>query len=882
MKSGLLPRMLKPRVVLRILWTCPLLLAAALPAGHLNHGLTCAHAAALAEPKDPGAPRHYAPSRKVDIVHQRLEITPDFDRRRVAGETRIDFAPVGLALQELRLDAVGLTVPRIESSADLLGWHNTGEELVLTFRDPVGVGVPSWVRVVFSVEEPAQGLYFRTPAMGYREGDTHLWTQGEPHEARHWFPGYDHPNEKLTTEMICHVPEGMVALSNGRLVAQRPNPDAPGLVTWHWLQDQPHVNYLVTLCAGYFVKIEDQYRDIPLAFWTPPSRIAFARNSFAGTREMMAFFERETGVAYPWARYDQVVVDDFTWGGMENTAQTTLTSRTLYPDELQGTRSSLGLVAHELAHQWFGNYVTCKDWSHLWLNEGFATYSEALYREYAQGRDEFLWDMLENARAVFRQENDKTPMVHRAYQTPEDQFDFRAYPKGAWILHMLRSQLGPDLYRRCVQEYLQRHAHGVVTTDDLVTVLEELSGRDWDRFFDQFVYHARHPELTVSWSWDERTRLARLTIRQTQPLGPTVRLFQFPLPVRFQSGSSVTDGIAHVSRSDEDFYFALPAKPEQVRIDPDFTVLARIDFNLPTDMLVAQLNHQTDLIGRVQAIEQLAERHDSSTLEHLRATLQTDPFWGVRIEAAKALRRIHTDAARSALVASTNQPDPRVRREVIQGLAGFYRSDTPTVLANALSNETNPDILADGIRALAAYPVAEVRGTLLEQLRSDSYEQILAEAALEAIREQQDPIYLEDLVAVLRDRQRDLTAAGLDSGLHTLATLAADQTDRRPYREFIAGHLNHPSRRVQVAAARALGILGDPQAIPALATLAEARYQPARAQAAGEAIRQLRAAKPQPAELDTLRREVLDLQKQQRELRQQLEDTGRKLEALQP
>src|SRR5690606_30050829 len=154
-----------------------------------------------------------------------------------------------------------------------------------------------------------------------------------------------------TTEMICRVPDGMVALSNGKLVSQDKDA-ATGLVAWRWLQEQPHVNYLVTLCAGYFEKIEDRYNDIALAFWTPPSQIEFAKNSFAGTKEMLAYYEQETGLKYPWARYDQVVVDDFTWGGMENTTQTTLTDRTLYPDELAGTRSSLGLVAHELIHQW--------------------------------------------------------------------------------------------------------------------------------------------------------------------------------------------------------------------------------------------------------------------------------------------------------------------------------------------------------------------------------------------------------------------------------------------------------------------------------------------------------------------------------------------------
>ncbi|MCW5559668.1 MAG: M1 family metallopeptidase, partial [Verrucomicrobiae bacterium] len=415
--------------------------------------------------------RQYAPSREIDITHQALDVTPDFERRRVTGNIRIEFKPIAKSLPQLKLDAVDLVIATVEASAAILGWQNTGEQLVVTFKEAIPAGADSWVTVNYSVEEPDKGLYFRTPAMGYKEGDTHLWTQGEMHEARHWFPCYDYPNEKFTTEMICRIPEGMVALSNGKLVSQEKDAGS-GLVAWRWLQDQPHANYLVTLCAGHFSKIEDDYNGLPLAFWTPPSQIQFAKNSFAGTKEMVAFFEQETGVKYPWARYDQVVVDDFTWGGMENTAQTTLTDGTLFPDELAGTRSSEGLVAHELAHQWFGDLVTTKDWANIWLNEGFATYYDALFHEHKYGRDRFLYEMLGNARGVLNQANDVLPIVYRGYNDPQEQFGFRAYPKGSWILHMLRSQLGPELYRQCIKTHLERHGHGNATTEDLVEIVE--------------------------------------------------------------------------------------------------------------------------------------------------------------------------------------------------------------------------------------------------------------------------------------------------------------------------------------------------------------------------------------------------------------------------
>jgi aminopeptidase N len=548
-------------------------------------------------------------------------------------------------------------------------------------------------------------------------------------------------------------------------------------------------------------------------------------------------------------------------------------------DELAGTRSSLGLVAHELVHQWFGNYVTCKDWSHIWLNEGFATYYEALYTEHAHGHDEFLWSMLRKARGVLDRPNDVIPIVYRGYDDPEEQFGFRAYPKGAWILHMLRSQLGPELYRRCVQTYLERHPFGVVTTEDLVKVVEELSGRDWDRFFDQYVYHAHQPTLKVAYAWDERSKLAKVSIEQTQTLGPTVLLFHLPVKIRFKSGTTVTDGVARVSRPNEDFYFALPGRPEIVRVDPDYTWLAKVDFPLPAEMLHAQLADPSDLIGRVFAIEQLAKRQDQITIGKLQHALNTDAFWGVRLEAAKALRQIHTEATRTALLVSTDQPDARVRREVIRGIASFFREDTPAALNHAIAAETNPDIQADAIRALAAYPAEAVTDTLLAHLHSTSYRQLLADAAVDALRERGDPAVLDVLLNVLRQREDEFTTGGFASGLTTLALLAAQENDRTPYREFLVAQVNHPKRGVQLAVLRALGTLGDLRAIPVLATFADGSQDSPRRQTAEEAIRRLREGRPQAAEVSALRNEVIELQKRHEDLRQQLETAVKQLEA---
>ena len=204
------------------------------------------------------------------------------------------------------------------SSEAILDYQVTDEKIIVTFAQPVPADKEAWVKIEHRAE-PTEGMYFRTPEMGYKAGDTHLFTQGESVEARHWYPCLDSPNEKFTSEITCRVPAGMTVLSNGRLVSEEKDPTT-GLVAVRWLQDKPHANYLLSLVAGYFKKVEDRHRDVPLAFYTPPSEIDEATNSFCDTKDIMAFYEDEIGLPYPWAKYYQVAVNDFVAGGMENTS----------------------------------------------------------------------------------------------------------------------------------------------------------------------------------------------------------------------------------------------------------------------------------------------------------------------------------------------------------------------------------------------------------------------------------------------------------------------------------------------------------------------------------------------------------------------------------
>jgi len=825
---------------------------------------------------DSGNGRRYAPVRQADIVHIKIDVTPDFSRHTVSGTTSLTLKPIAVPLEELRLDGVNLTVHRAWGDVPVADVATSRDAVVVRFAEPVAVGREITLHVSHEAE-PRRGLYFRTPDMGYPAGDTHVWTQGESHEARHWFPCHDYPNERATTEVICHVPAGMTVLSNGRKVSEET--DAAGLKTVHWLQDKPHVSYLVCLVAGNLVGLEKRHRDVPLAFWTQPSTADVAANSFEDTPAIMEFFEEDIGIPFPWVKYDQVTIQDFVAGGMENTSLTTLTDQTLHAKATGTLRSSRSLDAHEMAHQWFGDLVTCKDWSHLWLNEGFATYYAHLFDGRKFGRDELLYGMwLDAEQKILPQADDTRPIVWKGYKDAGEQFDYRAYPKGSWVLHMLRSQLGDELYRRAVRTYLERHALGTVTTDDLRQVFEEVSGQPLDRFFDQWVYHARHPDLRVDHEWLPGERLARVTVKQTHAVGDKVLAFAFDTSVRFvfDDGSS-TERPLRVTGTAHEFFFPLDRQPRIVRFDPHYGLLARVDFPVPESMSLAQLDRADDVVGRIVAVKALERSRSRAGIERLGRALREDSFRGVREQAALALKAIGTPEARAELGRSLDQPDDRVRRRVVEGIAAAYRPDVMERLVAIAGTEPNPGIRAVAIQGLAKYHDPAAREAILDALRSDSFRQEVAEAAMDAIAASQDETLLAPLVRLIQAEPERFPSRVLATALGTAGRLGSLRDDKTAVREFLEGWLHDARPPVRLAAISALGDLGDRRAEAVLAGYASHGPSDRIGQAAGKALEALRGRQPLvPAEVKELRSEVRRLEEAQKRLLDKVESLERR------
>src|SRR5271166_595066 len=610
----------------------------------------------------PTSKAQYAPDRRAHVEHIALTLSFDFKRRILYGRCATTFAAVGGPLAALTLQAGRMSIKGVRVGDKSVTFETAGDELRINVPK-LAEGRSTTVTVDYEVHQPEQGIYFIGPDKGYPDKPYQVWTQGQDADAHYWFPCLDHPNAKATSETVVTVPADFFVLSNGALVSETLD-KAGKHKTYHWKMDVPHVTYLISVVAGRFVGRTSKAAGVPVSFYVEPGREADGQRSFGKTPEMVRFFSERIGYKYPYAKYAQIAVRDFVFGGMENTTCTTQTDATLHDARAALDFSSDDLVAHELAHQWFGDLLTCKDWSQAWLNEGFATYFDALFKEFDLGEDEFAMQRIADQDIYLKEDGERyrRPIVTNVFREPVDLFDRHLYEKGGCVLHMLRAQLGDDLWWRAINKYVTANAMGSVETVDFARALERVSGRNFARFFDQWVFGAGQPEFSVAYRWDDEAKAAIVDVKQTQPEADGTALFSVPLVLEFGLPRGKRSRVEVVSDAREQtFRFPLAVKPLTFVFDPNADVLKTVKLDVPREMLIRQLAGEPRVASRIAAARALGADASHDVVEALAHSLGSDRFWGVRAEAAKALGRIRNDAALAALVRATKVAHPKAR-----------------------------------------------------------------------------------------------------------------------------------------------------------------------------------------------------------------------------
>jgi aminopeptidase N len=831
----------------------------------------------------PGARPQYGPDKVVAVEHIDLHLTPNFADESLDGVCTMAVRALDEAVPSLTLDAVDLEVERVErlfpetQAPRELKFTTRQGKLDVEFDPPIGPGERASFAVRYRVVKPRHGLFFVKPSAAHSEKVAHVWTQSQDQYARYWFPCLDYPHEKQPTSTTIVVPKGMFALGNGELIDKR---DEDGRTSYRYRQDVPHSTYLMTMVAGPFVEVasgKSGGNAVPVYYYVLPGREDDGERSFGATPKMMELFERRIGTPYPYARYSQIAVTDFIFGGMENTSATTQTDRTLHDEVAHIDFSSDPLVAHELAHQWFGDLLTCRDWAHAWLNEGFATFMEAVWREADLGYDEYVYDIFECLTAYLREDSDRyrRAIVCNTFRDPIEIFDRHLYQKGAAVLHMLRGELGESRFWRAMAQYVRDNAQRNVETIDFVRAIEESTGRNLRGFFSQWVFREGHPKLEVRATWDAARKVAMVTIDQTQAIDADHPPYEFDVEVALAPAEPANERRIHarVERQHETIAVPLDFEPRLVRFDPGAFVLADVTYALGVDFAAAALRHDRNVVARIRAARELAKDGGRIAREALARAFETESFWGVPAEAATAIGATRAPWARAMLIAALSHRHPKVVRAVAVALGNFRDPDAAAALAEAAASQKSYFVRNAALTALGKTRDARAFDVLQSAAKQRTWNGTVEAGSVRGLAELADPRALPIVLDASRPEQGEGLRRAAVSALGRIGALLEDERTRVV--DELEQRLDDESFPVAQEAIATAEALGDPRLLPALERLCVQAFDGRLRRDAMEAAIRIRKGAKVPTQVTALRDDIDELRQEQRRLQEQISTTAR-------
>lgn len=746
-----------------------------------------------------------------DLRHQVVRVHFDWTRRAVIGSTtlRIAAVPAGARLTEITLDAADLRIQRVTHRDRPLGFTHEGSELRIRLTEPLAADSLVDVTIDYEAVRPSRGAYFI-------DRRRIVWAQGFAEDTRYWIPTVDRLYDKTTWEFFVRVPAKERALSNGRLVGTRRLPG--GDVEWHWRLDQPASTYLMSVVAGDYVVLRDRWRDVSIGYWTYRDSIEATWRGFGRTPRALEFFSQWTGVHYPWSKYDQAVAPDFVFGGMENvTAVTMSDDAILHPAWAEPRSNADRLVAHELAHMWFGDYVTMRHWDDAWLSEGFAVFMASLFIERAHGAAAGVMQRRDaHEETIAADRRNRRPLVYGRWvaDPAEVYFSGHIYPRGASVLQMLRRILGDSTLRAGLQRYLRAHPYQSVTTADLRRALEETSGLDLSRFFAQWVYGAGVPAFRVAWAFDSIRSEVALTAVQVQPRDTLTGLFHADVDVEVLTDSGVVRQVAVVRGETTVVIIPVPAPPRSIRWDAGDWLLDLADFPRPTTMLTWQLANDSDVAGRIEAIDALMPwvERDAEAREAIARSARDDSLWMVRVRAVGALAPVAMqEHAQSAVLGATRDSDPRVREAAALALARAARNaDAASRLRSLATGDRSWWVRAAAMRAIVGVDSAVALDVARDLLRREAWRDLPRVAALEGLAR----IRSVESRALIVEHLRDGARPGRIAAINALAAHGG-RGDTAALRS-LEPLLDDEDPFIRAAVAGALGRVGSPSTIARL------------------------------------------------------------------
>lgn len=714
-----------------------------------------------------------------DLLHTKLDVRFDWGKEQVLGKAWLTLKPHFYPQNKLTLDAKGFEFHKInlEGKSEQLKYEYDDQTVTIdlgrTFerKDEYTIYIEYTATPAESGGSAAitsdKGLFFINPRGEEAGKPQQIWTQGETENSSRWFPTIDQPNERTTQEIYVTVKDRFKTLSNGLLLSSTKNAD--GTRTDYWKMDMPHAPYLFMLAVGEYAVVKDDWNGMLVDYYVEPEFEEYARDIFPHTPEMLTLFSDQLGVEYPWQKYSQVVVRDYVSGAMENT------TAVVFGEFMQGTKSDLidnltndKIVAHEMFHHWFGDYVTCESWANLTLNEGFANYSEYLWLEHKYGCDEADFHRLQELDGYLSSAAQQGihPLIFFGYADKEDMFDAHSYNKGGLVLHMLRQIVGDDAFFASLHKYLEDNSLSDVEGQELRMAFEDVTGQDMNWFFNQWFYEQGHPELEVDYDYDEETKEVIVNVEQTQDASQMPPIFILPTTVDIYADGKVTRHNIRIDQRVQTFRLPAANDPEVIVFDGEGVLLGRVNEAKSDEEYIAQFAKAPNFLHQVHALARLAG-NESPAVEALFERALKNDFWLIRQFAVEEARLNEKTSPILEKMAKTD-PHSNVREAALNKLAATFDKKYVPVAQYAVENDPANRIVGAGLLALLNLDKDAAMASAKKLEDSDSEGIILSLADLYA--QSADPSHLPYLESKF-DKVSGFSQYGF---IESYATLAAE------------------------------------------------------------------------------------------------------------
>jgi len=715
------------------------------------------------------------PSRAYDILALNLDLALDFPDRSVGGTAKY-------TIQQFRagdfiLDQVDLDIQSVTVDGEEVPWRTPGNTLVINIPDRIQPQGQAEVAIAYEAT-PRSGMHFRDVGRGSPDAYPEVWTQGQKNDNRYWFPAWDHPNDRFDYTGNITGPAGWKIMTNS-------GTNLPA--------------YLVMVAGGPYQELGGPENRV----WVGPktSRKAMER-VWSSVPDMLSHFHERTGLEYPWDGYTQVFVQRFMYGGMENTSATINTDNVITDADVDLTRDWIqSLIAHELAHQWYGDWLTCRSWRDLWLNEGFASFFGDDWMAHRDGPERWAYEVLR----YFKWSQTEKPLAGRFFHGEDAAANHNVYSKGASVLQMLRVMLGEDVFWAGIRDYTQSNPKSLVRTIDLQSAMERASGRELDWFFQQWVELPHVPRLTVSREWSEGT----LTVTVRQAVSDDRPAYTVPFAIEVPG--AVGDGLYRGVLKDQkvQLHVKVEQEPSYVAFDPEAGILADLDDTQEPEAWAAQLNSEYPA-AVFRALTALSETELSDPISLVLG--DTGRHYLIREAAAQALgRQRNVDAVRPF---AADRHD-RVRKAAVRALGnGLDGRDLP-LLERRLRSDPNADVRVEALWAIAQ--LAPARSAQLARRLLSGSDVDLARASTSILG---DHGRLSDVDILVSFKVRKKTRTG---GLRKAAELIrsaeagpAQDAAMAKMTTVLIGMLDDLDLRARQTAVSLLRSVGDRRAIPHL------------------------------------------------------------------